>query len=86
MTNRYSIAVTVTVSIRGGCIYGHVCRQEKVRKRIEEPENESNTHHDTCSRTTAEVQLAVNVAQVISHRPDGAVERDDIAVLVLQLR
>ena len=49
-------------------------------------DNKSEAHHHTCSRTPAEVQLAVNITQVISHRPDGAVERDYIAILILQLR
>lgn len=46
----------------------------------------SITHHDTRSSTTAEVQLAIHVSNIVSHRPHWPVERYYIAEVVEQLR
>lgn len=43
------------------------------------------TYHDTCPGVADKVQLPVDLADVVSLGADGAVERDHVAVLVLQL-
>ena len=77
------MAVTVTVSMRGGCICYMYIRGLQT---LDEEGDESKTYHHACPRATAKVQFAVDVTQVVPHWTDGAVERDDIPVLILQLR
>ena len=78
--------------IQHGC-HGHEVHQRRVhlRETVNGPDSYKhqwgwNTHHDACASATAEVQLAVDITQIIAYWSDGAVERDDIAVVILQLR
>lgn len=72
------MAVTVTVSMRGGCICGQ-CKDGNERWN-------TGTHHNTRPGTATKVQLAVDIAYVVSHRSNRTVERYYVPVLVLQLK
>ena len=78
ITNRYSMAVTVTVSMSGGCICNRSCQPPQIR-------GASNTYHHACSCRSAEVQFAIDVTQVVSYGAHRAVERDHRVVLIQQL-
>ena len=44
-----------------------------------------DTHHNTCTRVAHKVQLAVNLADVVSLRPCGSEKRYHVVVLILKL-
>lgn len=79
ITNRYSIAVTVTVSMRGGCIWRFTMRRS-------DREPGMFTHNNTCTGGTAEVQFPIYVAEIVANWADGAIESDHVAVVVFELR